>query len=60
MTTKEIKMKNPQWIGGVVLMLAAAAIFFFNITGYYTPAAITLLIVGIGLAANARHVPGSQ
>lgn len=53
-------MKNPQWIGGVVLMLAAAAIFFFNITGYYTPAAITLLIVGIGLAANARHVPGSQ
>ena len=53
-------MKNPQWIGGVVLMLAAATIFIFNVTGDYTPAAITLLIVGIGLAANARHVQGAK
>ena len=60
MTSKDVIMKNPQWIGGVVLMLAAATIFIFNVTGDYTPAAITLLIVGIGLAANARHVQGAK
>jgi hypothetical protein len=36
-------------------MLGAAEIFFFNVTDYSTPAAITLLIVGIVLAATARR-----
>jgi hypothetical protein len=48
-------MKNPRWIGGIVLMLAAAVIFIFNVTDYYTPATITLLIVGIGLTATSRR-----
>jgi len=52
---KEIKMKNSRRIGGVILMLVAAAIFFFNVTDYSVPAAITLLIVGVVLVATARR-----
>jgi hypothetical protein len=52
---KEIEMKNSRLIGGVIFMLAAAAIFFFDVTDFSTPAAITLLIVGIGLTATARR-----
>ena len=48
-------MKNARLIGGVVLMLAAAGIFFFNVTDYSVPVAITLLIVGVALAATARR-----
>jgi hypothetical protein len=48
-------MKNSRLIGGVILMLLAAAIFFFNVTDYSVPVAITLLIVGITLAATARR-----
>jgi multidrug transporter EmrE-like cation transporter len=44
-------------IGGIVLMLAAAVIFFFNVTDYYTLVAITLLIVGISLVAATRRAP---
>jgi hypothetical protein len=51
----EIKMKNSRLIVGVILMLLAAAIFFFNVTDFYTPAAITLLILGIALTATARR-----
>jgi dolichol kinase len=47
-------MKKTRLIGGVILMLVAAGIFFFNFTDYFKPAAITLLIVGIALAATAR------
>ena len=52
---QEIKMKNLRLIVGVILMLLAAAIFFFNVTDYYTPIAITLLILGIVLTATARR-----
>ena len=48
-------MKNSRLIGGIILMLGAAGIFFFNVSDYYTPAAITLLIVGIALVATARR-----
>ena len=48
-------MKNSRRIGGVILMLAAAGIFTFNVTDYYTPAAITLLIVGSALVATAKR-----
>jgi hypothetical protein len=48
-------MKSSRWIGGIILMLAAAGIFAFNVTDYYTPAAITLLIVGMALVATARR-----
>ena len=48
-------MKNSRLIGGVILMLLAAAIFFFNITDYSIPVAITSLIVGIALVATARR-----
>jgi hypothetical protein len=44
-------MKKSRFLGGVILMLAAAAVFIFDIAS--TPAAITLLIVGIALAATA-------
>ena len=37
------------------MMLLAAVIFSFNVTDYYTPAAITLLIVGAALVATARR-----
>ena len=47
-------MKNSRLIGGVILMLVAAGIFFFNVTDYSVPAAITLLLVGIALTATAR------
>ena len=47
-------MKNSRRIGGVILMLAAAAIFIFDVTDYSVPAAITLLIVGVALVATAR------
>lgn len=36
-------------------MLLAAMIFIFNITNYYTPVAITILILGMGLVATARR-----
>jgi hypothetical protein len=49
------KMKNLRLIGGVVLMLLAAVIFIFNITDYYVPVAITILILGIALTATARR-----
>jgi len=52
---KEISMKNSRLIGGVILMLVAAGIFFFNVTDYSVPAAITLLIIGVALAATARR-----
>ena len=52
---KEIEMKNSRRIGGVILMLVAAAIFIFNVTDYSVPAAITLLIVGVALVATARR-----
>ena len=45
-------MKISRLIGGVILMLVAAAIFFFD---YSVPVAITLLIVGIALTATARR-----
>jgi predicted Na+-dependent transporter len=48
-------MKNSQLIIGIILMVLAAAIFVFNITDYYTPIAITILILGMGLTANARR-----
>ena len=48
-------MKNSQLIVGIILMLLAAAIFFFNVTDYYTPIAITILIIGMGLTANSRR-----
>ena len=51
----EIKMKNSRLIVGVILMLLAAVIFFFNITNYNVPVAITILILGIALAATARR-----
>jgi hypothetical protein len=55
LTGKEILMKNSRLIGGVILMLAAAGIFIFNVTDYSVPAAVTLLIVGIALAATSRR-----
>ena len=36
------------------MLLLAAVIFIFNITNYYVPVAITILILGIALAATAR------
>ena len=48
-------MKKTRLIGGIVLLLVAAGIFFFNFTNYFKPAAITLLIVGIALVATARR-----
>ena len=48
-------MKNPRWIGGIILMIAAAGIFFFNPSGDLTPVTIVLLILGISLAATARR-----
>jgi len=49
-------MNNTRWMGGMMLMLAAAGIFFFfDATDYSTPATITLLIVGISLMATARR-----
>lgn len=48
-------MKNSRLIAGVILMLLAAAIFFFNVTDYYTPIAITILILGIALTATSRR-----
>ena len=52
---EEMEMQNSRLIGGVILMLAAAGIFFFKVTDYSTPAAITLLILGIALTATARR-----
>jgi hypothetical protein len=52
---KEISMNNSRLVGGVILMLAAAGIFIFNVTDYSVPAAITLLIVGIALAATSSR-----
>lgn len=60
MTSKEIKMKNPRWIGGNVLILTSAWISLFHVTDYSMPASITLLIVGIALVATARPVPGAK
>jgi dolichol kinase len=48
-------MKNPRWIGGIILMIAAAVIFLFNLSGDLTPVTIVLLILGISLAATARR-----
>jgi hypothetical protein len=48
-------VKNSRLIGGVILMLVAAGIFFFNVTDYSVPGAITILIIGIALAATARR-----
>jgi hypothetical protein len=52
---KETSVKNSRLIGGVILMLVAAGIFFFNVTDYSVPGAITILIIGIALAATARR-----
>ena len=48
-------MKNSRWIGGIILMLLSAVIFIFNVTDYYTPVAITFLIVWGALVATARR-----
>ena len=53
-------MKNPRWIGGVVLILTSAWISLFHVTEYFMPASITLLIAGIALVATARPVPGAK
>ena len=47
-------MRNARFIGGLVLILAAALVFFLNVTTVPLPVAITLLIVGIALVATAR------
>jgi uncharacterized membrane protein YccC len=45
---------NARFIGGLVLILAAALVFFLNVTNVPLPVAITLLIVGIALVATGR------
>lgn len=48
-------MENSRWIGGITLMIAAAVIFLFDLSGDLTPVTIVLLILGISLAATARR-----
>jgi hypothetical protein len=49
-------MKNARFYTGIALMTAAALNFFFNGNDYYTPATITLLIIGISLVGTSRRM----
>jgi hypothetical protein len=43
-------------VGGILLILAAAATYIFKTINVPLPVSITLLIVGIALVASARRM----
>jgi len=49
------RVKRNQSIGGIVLLVLAAAIFLFLKTSASVPAAITLTVIGIVLVAVSRR-----
>ena len=49
-------MKNARFVGGILLMVAAAVILLLKATNVPLPVSITLLIVGIVLVATARRM----
>ena len=48
-------MKRNQFIGGLVLLVAAACVFLFLDTSATIPIAITLTVVGVALVASSRR-----
>jgi len=49
------RVKRNQFIGGIVLLVLAAAIFLFLKTSASVPVAITLTVVGVALVAVSRR-----
>jgi hypothetical protein len=49
-------VKNARFVGGLLLIVAAALVFILKATSVPLPVAITLLIVGIALVATARRM----
>ena len=49
------RVKRNQFIGGIVLLLLAAAIFLFLKSSTSVPAAVTLTVAGIALVAVSRR-----
>ena len=52
----EEPLKKARFVGGLLLIVAAALVFIFKATSVPLPVAITLLIVGIALVATARRM----
>jgi len=48
-------MKKARFIGGLLLIAAAAVIFIFNVATDAIAVPIALLVVGIALVATARR-----
>ena len=48
------QVQTARFLGGLLLIGAAALVFFLKVPGLPLPVAITLLIVGIALVATAR------
>jgi hypothetical protein len=55
MFSKESDVKRARFIGGL-LMIVAAAVVFFAVSDAPLPVPIALLVVGIALVATARRM----